>query len=96
VLVVDGDGPHGPWDDQLVFVFDGGVLDPARVATLRTADDELAGFEFVPPAELGHRLRADLAERTLRALAALRTGATDHGEHHRSGATADGEDWTHG
>jgi ADP-ribose pyrophosphatase YjhB (NUDIX family) len=96
VLVVDWDGPHGPWDDQLVFVFDGGVLDPGRVAALRISNDELAGFEFVPPGEAGHRLRADLADRVVRALEALRTGATDYGEHHRSGPIADGEDWAHG
>ncbi|WP_233160359.1 NUDIX domain-containing protein [Actinophytocola xanthii] len=91
VLVVDWDGPHGPWDDQLVFVFDGGVLDPVRAAALRVADHELAGFEFVPSTGLQDRLRADMVDRATRALDALRTGVTHYGEHRRGE-----EDWSHG
>lgn len=30
LLVVDWVAPHGPWDDQIAFVFDGGTLDQVR------------------------------------------------------------------
>ena len=30
-LVVEWVGAHGPWDDQIVFVFDGGVMSPDDV-----------------------------------------------------------------
>ncbi|MGH3837923.1 MAG: NUDIX domain-containing protein [Pseudonocardiaceae bacterium] len=84
VLVVDWDGPHGPWDDQLVFVFDAGPLTTAQAAGLRTTDDELAGFEFVPPADALRRLRGDMADRLSRALRAQGAGTTDYSEryHH--------------
>jgi 8-oxo-dGTP pyrophosphatase MutT (NUDIX family) len=82
VLVVNWDGPHGPWDDQLVFVFDAGTLTTAQAAGLRTTDDELAGFEFVPPADALRRLRSDMAERLTRALRAQIEGTTDYSERH--------------
>ncbi|MEA5358747.1 NUDIX hydrolase [Amycolatopsis sp., V23-08] len=47
LLLVEWVPPHGPWDDQLVFLFDGGVMDEAEIAGLRLADDELAGMQFV-------------------------------------------------
>ena len=31
LLVIDWDGPHGPWDDQLVLIFDGGTLTRNRI-----------------------------------------------------------------
>lgn len=79
-LVVDWDGPHGPWDDQLVFVFDAGTVTADQAAGLRPADDELAAVEFVTPEEAVKRLRADMAGRLARALWALRDGDTDYGE----------------
>ena len=83
-LVVDWDGPHGPWDDQLVFVFDAGTVPADQVAALRPVDDELAGAEFVPPAEAAGRLRPDMAERLTRALRALDGSATDYAERTRT------------
>ncbi|WP_305858949.1 NUDIX domain-containing protein [Amycolatopsis sp. CA-230715] len=80
VLVIDWDGPHGPWDDQLIFVFDGGTLTATQVQALRLTDDELSGFAFVPHAEAANRLRPDMADRLARALAAQRDGTTDHAE----------------
>jgi hypothetical protein len=80
VLALDWVGPHGPWDDQLVFVFDAGTLDAAHVDALRISDDELAGFAFVEPEQATDRLRLDIADRLHRALGALRDGTTDYGE----------------
>jgi ADP-ribose pyrophosphatase YjhB (NUDIX family) len=44
LLCVDWIPPHGPWDDTVVFVFDGGILLPDAIATLDVSDDELSAF----------------------------------------------------
>lgn len=67
LLAVEWVVPHGPWDDQLVFVFDGGVLDGQQVATLRITDPELARFAFVPLAEAQPLLRPYVWQRLSRA-----------------------------
>jgi ADP-ribose pyrophosphatase YjhB (NUDIX family) len=83
LLVLDWDGPHGPWDDQLVFIFDGGILTGEQVGSLHIADEELASFEFVALDEAVRRLRADMADRLVRATRALDSGNTDYGERRR-------------
>lgn len=83
LLVVDWVPPRGPWDDQLLFVFDGGTLAADRVATIHTTDDELIGFAFFAVTGGAQLLRSDVAARLGRALHALDTGATDYGERHR-------------
>lgn len=80
ILVLDWVGPHGPWDDQLVFIFDGGTLSPAQVKTIRISDPEIAEFAFVELAEAKTMLRPDMAQRLARALDALTTGGTDYSE----------------
>jgi ADP-ribose pyrophosphatase YjhB (NUDIX family) len=80
LLVLDWDAPHGPWDDQLVFIFDGGTLTGEQVGSLRIADEELASFEFVTVGEAVRRLRADMAGRLIRALKTVESGETDYGE----------------
>nr|WSW64564.1 NUDIX hydrolase [Streptomyces sp. NBC_00998] len=61
LLVVDWVPPHGPWDDQIAFIFDAGTLDDAQVTALRPHDNELAEIAFVPidkaPALLSSRIR---------------------------------------
>jgi hypothetical protein len=37
-LVVEWVGAHGPWDDQILFVFDGGVLSMEGVAAIEVRD----------------------------------------------------------
>ncbi|MFD7459139.1 NUDIX domain-containing protein [Streptomyces sp. NPDC059868] len=37
LLVVDWVAPHGPWDDQLAFIFDGGTLDEEQADRLEHA-----------------------------------------------------------
>jgi ADP-ribose pyrophosphatase YjhB (NUDIX family) len=63
LLVVDWVPPHGPWDDQLAFIFDGGVLTPGQIAALRPHDDELSGTAFVSLSEAAHRVTGRLARR---------------------------------
>lgn len=80
VLLLDWVGPHGPWDDQLVFIFDGGTLPPAQVAAIQLCDPEIAEFAFVELAEAKTMLRPDMAQRLARAHDALATGVTDYSE----------------
>jgi len=83
LLLLDWDGPHGPWDDQLLFIFDGGTLADAQVAELRIVDPELARFEFLTPDDAARRLRPDMADRLRRATEAQQAGNTDYSERHR-------------
>lgn len=46
LLVVDWVAPHGPWDDQIAFIFDGGTFDSEE--ELRPHDGELSEARFVP------------------------------------------------
>jgi 8-oxo-dGTP pyrophosphatase MutT (NUDIX family) len=80
VLVLDWVGPHGPWDDQLVFIFDGGTLSPAQVEDIRICDPEVGELAFVELAEAKTMLRPDMAQRVARAHDALATGVTDYSE----------------
>ncbi|MEU6848666.1 NUDIX hydrolase [Actinacidiphila alni] len=63
LLVVDWVPPHGPWDDQLAFIFDGGVLAPDQVAVLRPHDGELAEARLFLPDEAVDVLRERLRNR---------------------------------
>ena len=76
LLSVDWVPPHGPWDDTVVFVFDGGTLAPARIATLRITDDELSGFRFCGRDEAVKLLRPYVWQRAANALDAIRSGQT--------------------
>src|SRR4029453_9764856 len=46
LLCVDWVPPHGPWDDTLMFLFDGGTLTAADSASVRLLDKELVAYEF--------------------------------------------------
>src|SRR5215212_9502639 len=86
LLAVDWIEPHGPWDDTLVFVFDGGTLAPEQVANLQITDDELAGFRFCTRDEAGDLLRPYVWQRAANALDALTTGRAQY--FHRAAAPA--------
>lgn len=62
LLVVDWVAPHGPWDDQLAFIFDGGTVARDREDRLRPHDAELTEAAFLTPDvardRLGARIRA--------------------------------------
>jgi 8-oxo-dGTP diphosphatase len=74
LLCIDWVGPHGPWDDLLNFIFDGGALSEIEAAGLRLADDELRAFEFCDGEQVRRRLRADTWRRVTAAYQTLATG----------------------
>lgn len=80
LLVLEWQAAHGPWDDQLVFVFDGGALDEGRVAALTIRDTELAAFEFVALEDAARRLRPHPAGRLRRAARVARGGGFEYVE----------------
>jgi 8-oxo-dGTP diphosphatase len=74
LLCVDWVSPHGPWDDTLMFVFDGGTLTAAQIDNLRLVDDELGAFQFCTEQQAAQLLRPYVWQRTRAALEALRSG----------------------
>jgi ADP-ribose pyrophosphatase YjhB (NUDIX family) len=71
VLALDWVGPHGPWDDQLVFVFEATILSSDIAGSLRIADSELSDFGFFSLPDARRLLRNDVAARLDRAAWAL-------------------------
>lgn len=74
-------GPHGPWDDQLVFTFDGGILAPSAIEELRIVDSEISEFRFFSTRGASRLLRRDVAQRLMRAVDSLRTHHVSYTEH---------------
>ncbi len=74
LLCVEWVSPHGPWDDQLAFIFDGGRLTDTERDRLAVHDDELSEYRFVPAEELGALLRPRLWRRVEVALDVLQRG----------------------
>lgn len=89
ILVLDWVGPHGPWDDQLVFIFDCGTLTAGEIAHIQTIDPEISEFALLEPNEARIRLRPDVAQRLTRALRARESGITDYSEQHAAAASGD-------
>jgi 8-oxo-dGTP diphosphatase len=75
LLCVDWVSPHGPWDDTLVFLFDGGVLSEEQQAKLTLRDGELRAFRFCTADEAATLLRPYVWRRVLVALGAVGGGA---------------------
>lgn len=73
LLGIDWIGQHGPWDDQLVFTFDGGTLADAETEGLKVVDREISEFGFFLTSEASRLLRNDVAERLMRAVDSLET-----------------------
>jgi 8-oxo-dGTP pyrophosphatase MutT (NUDIX family) len=78
LLCVQWVSPHGPWDDTLVFVFDGGILTPQQIGSLRLADEELAAYQFTGVDEASRLLRSYVWSRARAAQAAVRTGRVQY------------------
>jgi 8-oxo-dGTP diphosphatase len=68
LLVVEWVAPHGPWDDTLVFVFDGGILNTNQAAELTLGDGELREARFWPHQTTGSLLRDHVQHRLNHAL----------------------------
>jgi 8-oxo-dGTP diphosphatase len=78
LLVVDWVSPHGPWDDLLAFIFDGGELREEQISGLKLVDDELAAFEFCAEEQARERLRPYVWRRVSVALDGLKTGRVQY------------------
>ncbi|MCO8308553.1 NUDIX hydrolase [Streptomyces sp. RKCA744] len=74
LLVVDWVAPHGPWDDQLAFIFDAGTLYGGAAAALRPRDEELSEADFVAPDEALRRVSDRMRRRLTAALDAVTDG----------------------
>jgi 8-oxo-dGTP diphosphatase len=86
LLVVDWVSPHGPWDDGLMFIFDGGVLSEEQQAGVSLRDGELAGYRFVEPEEAARLLREYVWRRVAEA---VRASESEHTRYlHDGGSTA--------
>ncbi|SER92144.1 NUDIX domain-containing protein [Actinokineospora terrae] len=81
LLALDWVPPDGPWDDLLAFVFDGGQLSAADVLDLQIKDPEISEFAFVGIAKAVTMLGPALADRLLRANAALDSTTAAYCEH---------------
>jgi 8-oxo-dGTP diphosphatase len=88
LLCVDWVPPHGPWDDTLVFVFDGGALHPDQIDAIKISDQELDAFRFCTEAEASDLLRPYVWSRATLALDAMRTGQM-HYAHYGSAISDD-------
>ncbi len=76
-LVIDWVAPHGPWDDSLMFIFDGGVLGEALRGRITLRDGELNEYRFCALEDASELLRPYVwrrVEAALRALADRGTG----------------------
>jgi 8-oxo-dGTP diphosphatase len=76
LLCVDWIPPHGPWDDTVIFVFDGGVLSATAIEQLQIADHELSDFRFCAIEDAAGLLRPYVWQRASMALDALHSGRT--------------------
>jgi ADP-ribose pyrophosphatase YjhB (NUDIX family) len=77
-LVVEWIGAHGPWDDQIAFVFDGGVLAEETIARIEIHDAEIGQWCFRYVAEARAGMREHIWRRLSAAVAAVDAGATTY------------------
>ncbi|WP_089157256.1 NUDIX domain-containing protein [Micromonospora sp. NBS 11-29] len=75
LLVVDWVAPHGPWDDSLMFIFDGGVIRSDEAEALRLTDSELLAYRMSSHDEAKLMLRPHVWQRVANAVAAVTLGA---------------------
>jgi 8-oxo-dGTP pyrophosphatase MutT (NUDIX family) len=64
-LVVDWLPPYLGWDDAVEFIFDGGVLMPDEIATIRLNDGEISSAHWLTAPEAAQRLSPLAARRLL-------------------------------
>ncbi len=78
-LVVDWMPPYLGWDDAVEFIFDGGVLDAATIASMRLPDHEIAAFHWVEPDDVPNHVFELSARRLARLLAGASAIYTEDG-----------------
>ncbi|MCO1658054.1 NUDIX hydrolase [Pseudonocardia sp. S2-4] len=76
LLVVDHVRPHGPMPEGVMFVFDGGTLEPSEVDGLVLDARELRSAALLSVADARALVTPRLADRMAAALAALHDGST--------------------
>lgn len=81
LLGIDWIGSHGPWDDQLIFTFDGGILADVAMRKLRIVDGEISEFGFFLSSNASRLLRNDVAQRLMHAVESLETYHIRYMEH---------------
>jgi 8-oxo-dGTP diphosphatase len=74
VLAVDWVPSRPERPEGLIVVYDGGVLSADEIAAIAVADEELAGFAFVPADEVPALVTPLLARRVAACLAAAEAG----------------------
>ena len=79
-LVIDW-APHPDQGDKLLFVFDGGLLDPGLQGLIRLAGDELTDWRFCGSGELDDLLIPRLSRRVHQAVAARKAGQVRYLQH---------------
>jgi 8-oxo-dGTP diphosphatase len=79
-LVIDW-APHPEQGDKLLFVFDGGLVDPRLRGQIRLADDELTDWRFCGSGELDGLLIPRLGRRVHEAVAARQAGQARYLQH---------------
>ncbi len=61
--------------EELVIIYDGGILGPAEIDAITVPEDELDGFAFVHPDQVSSRVRPVVGRRIQACLQALATGS---------------------
>ena len=79
-LVVEWIGAHGPWDDQIVFVFDGGVMTDSDIAAVHVSDPEIATWRFTDVDDARAMMREHIGRRLVSAVRALDDDQLDYSE----------------
>jgi 8-oxo-dGTP diphosphatase len=74
VLAVDWVPSRPERPEGLIVVYDGGGLSPAEIAAITVPEVELAGFAFVPPAEVADRVTPPVGRRIAACLEAAARG----------------------
>jgi 8-oxo-dGTP diphosphatase len=75
VLALDWVPSQSGCEEELVIIYDGGILSSAEIDTITVPEDELDGFAFVPPDQVSARVRPVVGRRIEACLQALATGS---------------------
>ncbi len=75
ILAVDWTPQDHRWPEGVFFVYDGGTLSKADIASITVQDGELDGFRFAASDEIGSLVNPPLARRIESAFLALRSGS---------------------